>query len=272
MPVKGGLAETSTVLLVISGKGGVGKSTVATQLAIGLWSQGFRVGLLDIDFCGPSVPRLLGLEGHKVHACPEGWVPVYADVDSRLGVMSIGFLLDDPDSAVVWRGPRKSGMVGELINAVCWGQLDCLIIDTPPGTSDEHLSVLEEIQRRCEKSLVSAIVVSTPQRVSLCDVRRELGFCRKTNLNVLGLIENMSGYRCPSCSHCSNIFSSGGAESLADEKKIPFLGRLPLNPALTALCDSSDTFRLKAHITDDTKNLLNEVVRRCPSLVAKAVD
>ncbi|KAA3681695.1 uncharacterized protein DEA37_0005499, partial [Paragonimus westermani] len=162
--MKRGLCDTSSVLVVVSGKGGVGKSTVAAQLAVGMWMKGMRIGLLDADFCGPSIPRILGLSGCKIHACPEGWTPVYADGSSqRLCVMSIGFLLDDQETAVVWRGPRKSGMIEELLNSVCWGQLDCLIVDTPPGTSDEHLSILAQLQQLPQDKLAGAVVVSTPQ-------------------------------------------------------------------------------------------------------------
>ncbi|KAF5402528.1 Cytosolic Fe S cluster assembly factor NUBP2 [Paragonimus heterotremus] len=269
--MKRGLCDTSNVLVVVSGKGGVGKSTVAAQLAVGMWMKGMRIGLLDTDFCGPSIPRILGLSGCKIHACPEGWTPVYADGPSqRLRVMSIGFLLNDEETAVVWRGPRKSGMIEELLNSVCWGQLDCLIIDTPPGTSDEHLSILAQIQQLPQDKLAGAVVVSTPQRVSLCDVRRELSFCEKSNLKVVGLIENMSGYRCPSCAHCTNLFSSGGAEALATERNVPFLGRLPLDPTLTSLCDSSDLFPAKARTTEATMSVVDAIFNRCPTLAVQS--
>ncbi|KER26744.1 hypothetical protein T265_06032 [Opisthorchis viverrini] len=267
--MQNGTQSVSVVVVVISGKGGVGKSTVASQLALGMWSKGMTVGLLDTDFCGPSIPRILGLEDRKVHACPEGWMPIYADGPmQRLRVMSIGFLVDQPDTAVVWRGPRKSSMIETMLNSVCWGQLDCLVIDTPPGTSDEHLTVLNQIQQLPEDKVAGAVIVSTPQRVSLCDVRREIGFCSKTGLKILGLVENMSGYRCSNCSHCCNLFSSGGAEFLAKEKQLPFLGRLPLDSALTALCDSADRFDLKSHTTEDTMKILQELFRHCPTLAS----
>ncbi|THD23242.1 Cytosolic Fe-S cluster assembly factor [Fasciola hepatica] len=261
---KAGVDNVSCILLVISGKGGVGKSTIAAQLAIGMWNRGLRVGVLDADFCGPSIPQLLGIRSRKIHACPEGWMPVFADgATQRLPVISIGILLDDPKAAVIWRGPRKSGMLGELLNSVCWGNLDCLIIDTPPGTSDEHLSVLEYVQKDYADRLAGAVVVSTPQRVALCDVRRELGFCAKTNLNVVGLVENMSGYRCPNCAHCSNLFSSGGAESLATEKHVPFLGRIPIDPVVTSQCDSSEDFFAKVQQTEEMANLVDSVLIQC---------
>lgn len=262
-----GLFATQNILVILSGKGGVGKSTITAQLAVCMWLRGMRVGILDADFSGPSIPRILGLEYSKVHAIPEGWLPVYADDSSqRLCVMSIGFLLDDPDSAVIWRGPRKSGMIEELMNSVCWGQLDCLVIDTPPGTSDEHLSVLSQIKNISEGKFAGAVLVSTPQRVSLCDVRRELGFCVKTNLNVIGLIENMSGYQCPNCAHCSYLFSSGGAEILAKEKGVPFLGRLPMDPVLTVICDSADSFTSKTCTSEAVIGVLDAILQHCPSL------
>nr|CAH8827495.1 unnamed protein product [Trichobilharzia regenti] len=223
--------------------------------------SGFRVGILDIDFCGPSTPRMLGLESNKIHSCAEGWLPVYADGDTkRLPVVSIGFLLDNTDSAVIWRGPRKGSMVGELLNSVCWGNLDFLIIDTPPGTSDEHITVLEQLQKSTLDASVGTIIVSTPQRVSLCDVRREIGFCNKTNLKIIGLVENMSGYTCPNCAHCTNVFSSGGAEALALEKHVEFLGRLSLDPALTAVCDCAGNFQSKLYMNEDTRSLTKKLL------------
>ncbi|KAK4473634.1 hypothetical protein MN116_002986 [Schistosoma mekongi] len=249
------------VLVVTSGKGGVGKSTIAAQIAINLWNNKFRVGVLDIDFCGPSIPRILGLENSKIHACAEGWLPVYADGQTRrFPVISIGFLLDNPDSSVIWRGPRKGSMVGEFLNSVCWGNIDYLIIDTPPGTSDEHLTVLEHLEKSTSDVDVGIIIVSTPQRVSLCDVRREIGFCNKTNIKVIGLIENMSGFVCPNCTQCTNVFSYGGAEALAVEKNVQFLGRLPIDPALTVACDRAGDFQSKIYTSENTRLLTEKIL------------
>ncbi|CAH8461726.1 unnamed protein product [Schistosoma turkestanicum] len=224
-------------------------------------NRGFCVGILDIDFCGPSIPRILGLENSKIHSCAEGWLPVYADGHTkRFSVVSIGFLLDNADSAVIWRGPRKGSMVGEFLNSVCWGNLDYLIIDTPPGTSDEHITVFEHLQKSTSDVDVGIIIVSTPQRVSLCDVRRELGFCVKTNIKVIGLIENMSGYKCPNCTQCTNVFSHGGAEALAIEKNVQFLGRLPIDPALTIACDRAGDFQSKIYTSENTKLLTEKIL------------
>ncbi|XP_045448901.1 cytosolic Fe-S cluster assembly factor NUBP2 homolog [Melitaea cinxia] len=226
------LENVKQVILVLSGKGGVGKSTVSTQLALTLKEKGFKVGLLDIDLCGPSVPYLLNLENQNIHQGPEGWVPVYLDNEQKLGVMSIGFLLKSRNDAVVWRGPKKTSMIKQFLEDVYWQDLDYLIIDTPPGTSDEHITVMENLRQvpQC-----SAILVTTPQEVAIEDVRKEITFCRKTGIPIMGIIENMSGYECPKCSECTNIFSTGGGKSLAEISKIQYLGSIPIDPRIGAL-------------------------------------
>lgn len=243
-----GVSRIDTALLVLSGKGGVGKSTVSVQLALALAQAGHRVGLLDLDLCGPNVPRMLGLTGQRVHQCPEGWVPVHVklpteaasssvDDAAELLVMSIGFLLEGQDDPVIWRGPKKTAMVGQFVRDVHWQLLDYLVVDTPPGTSDEHLAVLEALPVGSACRRRGAVLVTTPQLVSVGDVRRELGFCQKTGLPVLGLIENMSGFACPHCAHCSNLFSSGGGQELARAKSLPFLGCLPIDPTVAGCMD-----------------------------------
>jgi len=229
------LAGVKHVILVMSGKGGVGKSTVATQLALGIREAGHRVGILDIDLCGPSIPRMLGLEAQDVHQCPQGWVPVYADAEQTLAVMSIAFLLDSRDEAVVWRGPKKTAMIKQFVTDVAWQDVDYLLIDTPPGTSDEHIAIMESLRTlRCD----GCVLVTTPQNLAVGDVRRQITFCRRTGLPLLGIVENMSGFVCPNCSECTNIFSSGGGESLSAVAGVPFLGRVPLDPRLSAALDA----------------------------------
>lgn len=166
------------------------------------------VGLLDIDICGPSVPRMLGLEGHDVHKSNTGWSPVY--LEDNFAVMSIGFLLPNKDDPVIWRGPRKDGLIKQFLTDVMWESLDYLIIDTPPGTSDEHISIVNYLAKT---NLLGAIIVTTPQEVALADVRKEINFCKKTNLKVIGVVENMSGFVCPHCDCKSEIFPpvTGGA-------------------------------------------------------------
>ncbi|KXJ81745.1 hypothetical protein RP20_CCG018133 [Aedes albopictus] len=205
------------------------------MLVIALNEDHLRVGLLDIDLCGPSVPYLLGLEEHDVHQCEEGWVPVYTSAEKNLAVMSIGFLLKNRTDAVIWRGPKKTAMIKQFLEDVAWEDLDYLIIDTPPGTSDEHITVME-----CLKAVNAdgAIIVTTPQEMALEDVRKEVTFCKKTGINIIGIVENMSGFVCPNCSECTNIFSSGGGVALAELAKVPHLGTLPIDPRVGALAGS----------------------------------
>jgi Mrp family chromosome partitioning ATPase len=191
------LSNVKNIILVLSGKGGVGKSTVSSQLALSLAhvdDQKYQVGLLDIDICGPSIPRMLGLEDHEVHQSNEGWTPVY--YEDNLAVMSIGFLLSNKNSAVIWRGPRKNGLIKQFLSDVVWDNLDYLVIDTPPGTSDEHLSIIQYLKKT---NIKGAILVTTPQEISLLDVRKELNFCVKTEIPIIGVVENMSGFTCPHC-------------------------------------------------------------------------
>ncbi|KAH8379821.1 hypothetical protein KR009_007430 [Drosophila setifemur] len=230
------LEKVKNVIVVLSGKGGVGKSTVSTQLALALRHAGNKVGLLDIDLCGPSVPYLLGLEGSDIFQCDEGWVPIYTDESKTLAVMSIGFLLKSRTDPVIWRGPKKTMMIRQFLTDVKWDELDYLIIDTPPGTSDEHITVMECLK---EVGCNGAIIVTTPQGVALDDVRKEITFCKKTGIRMLGLIENMSGFVCPHCTNCTNIFSSNGGVELANYAQIPHLGTLPIDPRVGVLAGTT---------------------------------
>ncbi|XP_076461202.1 cytosolic Fe-S cluster assembly factor NUBP2 homolog [Babylonia areolata] len=225
------LQSVQHVIVVLSGKGGVGKSTVAVQLAIALKNKNKKVGLLDVDLCGPSIPKMFNLEDKSIHQCSEGWLPVYVDSEQNLGVMSIGFLLENNTEAIIWRGPKKTAMIRQFLSDVHWQDTEYLIIDTPPGTSDEHISVMENLRAFNPDG---AILVTTPQAVAVGDVRRELTFCRKTGIPVIGIIENMSGYKCPHCSECTNIFSSGGGEALAKEAGVQFLGCIPIDNKLSS--------------------------------------
>ncbi|KAF3598575.1 hypothetical protein F2Q69_00037848 [Brassica cretica] len=251
-------------ILVLSGKGGVGKSTFSAQLSFALAGMDYQVGLMDIDICGPSMPKMLGLEGHEIHQSNLGWSPVY--VEDNLGVMSIGFMLPNSDEAVVWRGPRKNALIKQFLKDVYWGEIDYLVVDAPPGTSDEHISIVQYLQAT---GIDGAIIVTTPQEVSLIDVRKEVSFCKKVGVPVLGVVENMSGLCQPladvtfmkvqselglsvdvtheviSCLRknapelvnvlaYSEVFdrSGGGAERMCREMGVPFLGSVPLDPQL----------------------------------------
>lgn len=227
--VKERLSNVKRKILVLSGKGGVGKSTVSAQLSFGLALREMDVGLLDVDICGPSVPRMMNLLGQDVHQSGGGWSPVYVPIDQgSLAVMSIGFMLPNQDDAIIWRGPRKNGLIKQFLTDVHWGPLDALFIDTPPGTSDEHLSIVTYLQ---ESAMDGAIIVTTPQEVSLMDVRKEINFCRKVKLPVIGVVENMSGYCCPKCGHEEPVFapSTGGARAMCEQMGVPYLGRIPLD-------------------------------------------
>lgn len=230
---------------VLSGKGGVGKSSVTTQLALSLSLAGHSVGVLDVDLTGPSIPRMFGIEDAKVTQAPGGWLPITvhdADPSANIGslrVMSLGFLLPRRGDAVVWRGPKKTAMVRQFLSDVFWDAIDYLLIDTPPGTSDEHISLAETLlQKARPDQLAGAVVVTTPQAVSTADVRKELNFCVKTGINVLGVVENMAGFVCPNCSECTNIFSSGGGEVMANDFNVRFLGRLPIDPQFSVLIET----------------------------------
>jgi Mrp family chromosome partitioning ATPase len=216
-------------LLVLSGKGGVGKSTVAVNLAIWLAMQGKRVGLLDVDIHGPSVPRMLGLLGKPIQPGSDGMVPVTL---GGLRVMSIGFLLSSETEAVIWRGPRKMGAIRQFLADVDWGPLDYLVVDTPPGTGDEPLSICQLVE-----DADGAVIVTTPQEVALAAVRRSIDFCDQLRVPIVGVVENMSGYVCPKCKERTDVFKGGGGERMAREAGVPFLGRVPIDPELTGTCD-----------------------------------
>ncbi|KAJ2590982.1 cytosolic Fe-S cluster assembly factor nbp35 [Coemansia sp. RSA 1804] len=239
-------------ILVLSGKGGVGKSTFTSQLAFALAGddEDREVGVVDVDVCGPSIPTIMGCAREEVHASGGGWSPVF--VRDNLGVMSIGFMLPDDDSAVIWRGPKKNGMIKQFLRDVDWGSssnsdsgdppnLDYLIFDTPPGTSDEHLSV---VQLLSGAGITGAVIVTTPQEVSLMDVRKEIDFCRKAKVPIIGVVENMSGFVCPACHGQSKIFypSTGGARKMCADLGIPLLGSIPLDPSIGRACDFGSSF------------------------------
>ncbi|KAJ8387086.1 hypothetical protein AAFF_G00160260 [Aldrovandia affinis] len=238
--IKENLALVKHKILVLSGKGGVGKSTFSANLAHGLARDvSNEVALLDVDICGPSIPRIMGLEGEQVHQSGSGWSPVY--VEDNLAVMSIGFLLSGPDDAVIWRGPKKNGMIKQFLRDVDWGELDYLIVDTPPGTSDEHLSIVQYLSGA---GIDGAILITTPQEISLQDVRKEIRFCQKVKLPIIGVVENMSGFVCPKCKNTSQIFppTTGGAEKMCADLDLPLLGRIPLDPRIGRSCDEGRSF------------------------------
>lgn len=231
------LTETLSTIkrkyVVLSGKGGVGKSTVAVNLAAGLALKGMKTGLLDTDLHGPSVPKMLGLEnfmssGDETHLEPA------VRYDGNLKVMSVQFLLQNLHDSVIWRGPLKHSVISQFIGHTVWGDLDFLIIDSPPGTGDEPLSVVQTAKPD------GAIIVTTPQDVATFDVRKSIDFCNKLSLPVTGVIENMSGFICPHCNKETAIFSTGGGMKMADELGIPFLGSIPIDPQFVIHSDKGN--------------------------------
>lgn len=234
------LGKVKHIIMVISGKGGVGKSTVACNIARYLaLDEDQNVGLLDIDITGPSVPRAMGLEGEQVHTSATGWSPIY--VQENLAVMSAGFLLGSLDDAVIWRGPKKHNLIKQFLKDVDWPELDYLIIDTPPGTSDEHISIASYL-KNCE-NFHGALIVTTPQEAALMDVRKQIDFCCKIKLSIIGLVQNMSHITCPNCQHQSFILkpTTGGAASLAQTYNLKLLGEIPIDPIIGKNIDSGSS-------------------------------
>ncbi|HOX36516.1 MAG TPA: Mrp/NBP35 family ATP-binding protein [Candidatus Brocadiia bacterium] len=228
------LAGIKNKILVLSGKGGVGKSTVAVNLATALSIVGRKTGILDVDIHGPNVPKLLNLDKAKLEARDETLIPArFGD----LKVMSLGFLVARQEDAIIWRGPLKMNVIQQFIKDVDWGELDWLVVDCPPGTGDEPLSIAQIF-----KSDVSAVIVTTPQDLAQMDSRKAVTFCRQLKIPVLGLIENMSGFTCPHCSKVVDIFKTGGGRRMAEEMDVPFLGSIPLDHRLVETGDAGAPF------------------------------
>ena len=243
------LGNVKHKLMVMSGKGGVGKSTVAANLAIALSEKGYSVGLLDVDLHGPSIAGILGLTGIPLNADGDQLLPY--QYNENLQVMSVQGLLADPDDALIWRGPLKIGVIRQFLADTKWADLDYLIIDCPPGTGDEPLTIIQTIKD------AQAVIVTTPQEVSLADVRKSINFCQQAQLAILGIVENMSGFVCPDCGTVHNIFKSGGGAKLAAERNINFLGKLPIDPQVV---DSEDAGNPTAAISLQTQEALQTMV------------
>jgi Mrp family chromosome partitioning ATPase len=233
-------------IVVMSGKGGVGKSTVAVNLAISLAAKGKKIGLLDIDIHGPSIPHILGLTSQRPASDGNALLPV--QMNTNLKVISIGFMLENQNSAVIWRGPMKYNVIKQFLKDVAWGDLDFLIADSPPGTGDEPLSVVQLLER-----VTGGIIVTTPQDVALNDVRKSITFCRKLNVPVLGVVENMSGFVCPKCGTRTDIFKTGGGRTMANEMGVPFLGSVPVDPRIVEACDMGTPYVAQFAGTDTAK-------------------
>jgi Mrp family chromosome partitioning ATPase len=252
------LSKIKNKIFVMSGKGGVGKSSIAANIATGLADKGFKTGLMDVDLHGPSIAKIMGLDG-MLDISPNRKLLPYKHSEN-LGVVSMQSLMQDADQAVIWRGPAKAGMIQQFVGQVEWGNLDFLIIDAPPGTGDEPLTVVQTIRD------AKAVVVTTPQEVALSDVRKSINFCETVKLPVVGLIENMGPFKCPGCDHVIALFKSGGGIRTAEAMNIPFLGTLPFNPEVVIASDEGTPI-----ITKDRANDFSVALDKIIGNIVKAV-
>ena len=228
--VNASLGKIKNKILVMSGKGGVGKTSTSVNLSIALADKGYRVGIIDIDLHGPDIPRMLGLEGSPQVNENNKLDPI--SYSENLKAISIESFTPNKDDAIIWRGPLKFSAIKQFIGDIDWGNLDFLIIDAPPGTGDEPLTVAQTI------SDAKAIIVTTPQEVALADVRKSINFCKTVKMEIFGLIENMSGFSCPHCGEMIELFGTGGGEKTANQMGVRFLGRIPFDPQMVACGDS----------------------------------
>lgn len=250
------ISQVKHKIIVMSGKGGVGKSTVSANLAGFLSNEKFSTGLLDIDLHGPSIPKLLGLSKLQIQTDGTNIMPI--PYNESLKIVSIANMLDSEATSIIWRGPKKNAVIRQFLKDVNWGILDYLIIDSPPGTGDEQLAIVQSIN-----GLDGAIIVTTPQDLALLDVKKSINFCKQLKVPILGLIENMSGFVCPNCNKKADIFKSGGGEILAKNEGIEFFGKISIDPLTMMNCDAGILTILsnkqtvnKTEMTEIFKNLL----------------
>ena len=251
--------DVKHVIFVLSGKGGVGKSTVSVNLASALSAHGRNVGLLDLDFHGPNIPKMLGIEGQKPAVLEKHIEPVH--VTGTLSVMSMAFLLPDTSTPVVWRGPMKMIAIQQFLDEVNWGSLDYLVVDLPPGTGDEALSIAQ-----LAPNVKGAVIVTTPQDVAVLDAVKSVKFIQKLEVPVIGIIENMSGMICPHCGDTIDLFGRGGGKKAAEDLNVPFLGAIPLDPEMVKAGDEGRPYVLR-HADTPTWKAVDEVMENLVKLV-----
>lgn len=259
------LGKIKNKILVMSGKGGVGKSTVSVNLALSLANRGHKVGLMDVDLHGPDVVRMLDLKGTLTPPASKHDLVPPLEYNENLKVVSLEYMMKDRDEAIIWRGPLKIQAIRQFVSDMDWGELDYLIIDAPPGTGDEPLSVAQTIPN------LRAVVVTTPQKVALADVRKSINFCKAVSLEITGVVENMSGFVCPHCNETVDIFQSGGGEAIAREFELPFLGRVPMDPKVVLAGDEGKPYLSsdeQSPATQAFSEIVNAVEIRLPPVAA----
>ncbi|HHT9113049.1 MAG: Mrp/NBP35 family ATP-binding protein [Planctomycetes bacterium] len=253
------MKEITYKIVVMSNKGGVGKSTVTTNLGVALARKGFKVGIADADIHGPNIPMMLGVEGKRLKGSSGGVMPL--EVMPNLKVASLSFLIEDPSMPVIWRDSAKWDFLCELMGSVCWGSLDFLLVDLPPGTGNEAISIIELIGK-----VDGSVIVTTPQDVVLLDVKKAVFFSRDSNVPIIGIVENMSGLKCPHCHENIDVFKTGGGEKICMELGVTFLGKIPLDPAITEKCDNGEAF-VAAYPNSVAAKVFDEIVNKCEVFV-----
>jgi len=255
--IKASLSKIKHKIFVLSGKGGVGKSSVSANLAAALSKKGYKTGLMDVDVHGPSIAQMFGMT--ELLDISEKQLLLPKKINENLKVVSVQALMQDKDQAIIWRGPAKTGMIKQFVSSVDWGELDFLIIDAPPGTGDETLTVVQTIPEAL------GVVVTTPQEVALADIRKSISFCKTVHLKTLGIVENMAGFRCPHCNEPIELFSSGGGEKTAKAQGLTFLGSLPFDTRVVESGDKGSPLMFKDQDTEFTKafdNIVENIIRQ----------
>ena len=253
------MKEITYKIVVMSNKGGVGKSTVTTNLGVALAQKGFKVGIADADIHGPNIPMMLGVEGKRLKGSGGGVLPL--EVMPNLKVASLSFLIEDPSMPVIWRDSAKWDFLCELMGSVCWGSLDFLLVDLPPGTGNEAISIIELIGK-----VDGSVIVTTPQDVVVLDVKKAVFFSRDSNVPIIGIVENMSGLKCPHCHENIDVFKTGGGEKICMELGVTFLGKIPLDPGITEKCDNGEAF-VAAYPSSVAAKVFDEIVNKCEVFV-----
>lgn len=246
------MAKIEHKIIIMSGKGGVGKSTMAVNIGLYLSKKGYRTGILDVDIHGPNIPRILKVEEERLNVNEEGILPI--NVGENLKIFSIQFFLPSADAPVIWRGPKKTGAIRQFLSDVSWGELDVLVVDCPPGTGDEHLTILQSIP-----SIDGIIMVTTPHCISLDDVEKSINMAKLLKIRILGIIENLSGLVCPECGTQISIFGNGGGNRIASKTGIPLLGIVPIYATSNAKENVFLTQNTESEFSDKIRGIVNKI-------------